>query len=255
MQISYSAIKDALECPYRFKLRTIDRIRIFQNSIHTVFGTIMHQCIQNHLTLRLTQDQTQQYFKRIWRKFCGLYRKNLDFELIKQYFLAGTNIIKHIDTQFKDYAVIAIEQEISTPIKKESDVNFKGYIDLLLDEKTVPVIADLKTAKDTKSFCKYLTPIKRYQLVYYQKYFAQQFDYLPEDIKLLFIVLEKDPQSTDPIQFVEFKTSKKDLKNSAAVMEQTLKRIENNDFPKNKTQCYNEFTGIKCPFYKTQYCT
>lgn len=254
--ISYSSIKDASECPYRFKLRSIDKIRLFPNNIHSIFGTVMHNAIQAHLLQEQDQALTAKRFHRTWRTFCRLYRKHLDFEQVSQFLRAGLNIIAHINEAFQGYSVIASEQEIGVPIAERApSIPFKGYIDLLMDHNERTVIADLKTAKNIKSFKSYLTPIKRYQLAYYRKYFARQFEMDEREIDLLYIVLEKDPTSKEPIQMVPVKFTPKKIAAADTVIDSVLDMVDKNEFPKNRKECFNEWTGIRCAFYQTEHCT
>ena len=47
--ISYSELKEWTDCPWKHKLNYIDKHRTFTDSIHTVFGTAMHEVIQVYL--------------------------------------------------------------------------------------------------------------------------------------------------------------------------------------------------------------
>ena len=47
--ISYSQMSIFRGCPYRWKLQYKDKIKRFTSSIHTVFGTAIHEVIQNYL--------------------------------------------------------------------------------------------------------------------------------------------------------------------------------------------------------------
>ena len=48
-RISYSQLSMFSECPHRWKLNYIDKLRIFESNIHLIFGTAMHEVIQTHL--------------------------------------------------------------------------------------------------------------------------------------------------------------------------------------------------------------
>jgi len=47
--ISFSQLTIFNNCPHRWKLQYKDRIKVFTSSIHTVFGTAMHEAIQKYL--------------------------------------------------------------------------------------------------------------------------------------------------------------------------------------------------------------
>ena len=48
-RISYSQLSMYNECPLRWKLNYIDKLRISESSIHLIFGTAMHEVIQTYL--------------------------------------------------------------------------------------------------------------------------------------------------------------------------------------------------------------
>ena len=47
--ISYSQLSIFRSCPYRWKLQYKDKIKKFNSSIHTVFGTAIHEVLQHYL--------------------------------------------------------------------------------------------------------------------------------------------------------------------------------------------------------------
>ena len=48
-RISYSQISMFSECPHRWKLNYIDKLRISESNIHLIFGTAMHEVLQTYL--------------------------------------------------------------------------------------------------------------------------------------------------------------------------------------------------------------
>ena len=50
-RISYSQISMYGDCPLKWKLNYVDKLRIFQSSIHLIFGTAMHEVLQNYFTI------------------------------------------------------------------------------------------------------------------------------------------------------------------------------------------------------------
>ena len=50
-KISYSQYSLWKQCPYQWKLQYVDGIREYTDSIHTMFGTSMHEVIQTFLTV------------------------------------------------------------------------------------------------------------------------------------------------------------------------------------------------------------
>ena len=50
-RISYSQYNQWVTCPYKWKLNYIDKLSEFTDSIHTMFGTSMHEVLQTYLTV------------------------------------------------------------------------------------------------------------------------------------------------------------------------------------------------------------
>jgi hypothetical protein len=254
--LSFSAIKDASECPYRFKLGNIDKIRLRKQSIDTIFGTLLHNCIQDYLFQNIDIEVVKKKFIRIWKRFCKLYVKHLNWQKISQFLFAGVNIIKHVPAAFEGYTAIAVEEKLEIPIgEKHEHVNFKGYVDLVLKNKDDKLlIADLKTAKSAYMFGKYLDAMKRNQLRYYRHFYAKKHNLKAEDIDTCFIVLEKDPASKAPIQFLNEKVTTRTTNNSLKIIDNLIESVKKEEFPKNKESCWNEKGGFGCNYYKTEHC-
>ena len=48
-KISYSQLSMYNECPLKWKLNYVDKLRVSESNIHLIFGTAMHETIQTHL--------------------------------------------------------------------------------------------------------------------------------------------------------------------------------------------------------------
>ncbi len=254
--LSFSAIKDASECPYRFKLGNIDKIRLRKQSIDTIFGTLLHNCIQEYLFEGTDIEIVKKKFIRTWKRFCKLYVKYLNWNKISQFLFAGVNILKHTPAAFEGYTAVAVEEKLEIPIdEKHEHVNFKGYIDIVLKDKDGKiVIADLKTARSAYMFYTYLDATKRSQLRYYRHFYAKKHNLNADDIGTCFIVLEKDPSSQMPIQFLDEKVTTRTTKNSLKIIDNLIESVRKEEFPKNKKACWNEKGGFGCNYYKTEHC-
>ncbi len=55
-RVSYSQYKTWVECPYRWKLKYVDGLDSFDQSIYTIFGTAIHRVIQDWLEQDLYSD-------------------------------------------------------------------------------------------------------------------------------------------------------------------------------------------------------
>ena len=78
--ISYSQMSIFRSCPYRWKLQYKDKIKRFNSSIHTVFGTAVHEVMQHYLDVMYEKSAAaadreinmEEFFQE---KFIGEYQK------------------------------------------------------------------------------------------------------------------------------------------------------------------------------------
>ena len=54
--ISYSQFSQWDKCPYMWKLNYVDRLSVFTDNIHTLFGTSMHEVLQEYLRVMYTKS-------------------------------------------------------------------------------------------------------------------------------------------------------------------------------------------------------
>ena len=50
-RISYSQISMYNDCPLRWKLNYVDKLRISESNIHLIFGSAMHEVLQTYLNI------------------------------------------------------------------------------------------------------------------------------------------------------------------------------------------------------------
>ncbi len=254
--ISYSSIKDSKECRYRFKLKVVDGIKIYKPSIDTVFGTLMHNCVQDYLLKKRDVPQTKRKFHRTWKTFWKVYGRYLDEAKVRQFLRAGLNIISHMESAFEGCEVLTVEEKLAMPIVPERpEIDFLGFIDLVMFRKDQLIIVDLKTAANAWSFTKYLDDTKRHQLTLYKSYYSKKHDIDLTEIDICFVVMEKAPTSKEPIQFVPDFAGLERIKEAEQLVRETVELYDNGPYTKNLAACCNEKTGITCPYYKTQHCS
>ena len=67
-KISYSQYSMWAQCPHRWKTAYIDEQREYSDSIHTMFGTSMHEVIQTFLTVMY--NDTAKLAEQLHWKIC-----------------------------------------------------------------------------------------------------------------------------------------------------------------------------------------
>jgi hypothetical protein len=82
--ISYSQFSIYNECPHKWELQYKDGLQEYTPTIHTVFGTAMHEVLQSHLTVMYEESAAaadrmdiEEQFEETFRKvYLDEYKKN-----------------------------------------------------------------------------------------------------------------------------------------------------------------------------------
>jgi hypothetical protein len=193
-------------------LAYIDDLRESSSNIHSVFGSAMHETLQEYLSrcLRISKSQadknmnTKEFLKEKMREFfvkesndgqnpiCSkeeLVEFLEDGYAILDYFQKSKNFNNFFS--LKDDELIAIEQPINTKILE--NVNFLGFIDFIVRNKKTGRyrITDFKTS--TKGWSKYqkADPVKNSQILLYKKFYAELLGISQDLIDVEFIILKR----------------------------------------------------------------
>ena len=211
--ISYSQMSIFRGCPYRWKLQYKDKIRKFTSSIHTVFGTAIHEVIQHYLDVMYETSganadkiNLEELFQE---KFIGEYQKqyksnkNQHFssaEEMREFFEDGVGILdwfkKKRSKYFskRGYHLVGCEIPIViAPNKMYNNVLYMGYLDVVIyNEKTNTFkIIDIKTStrgwrdQDKKN------EDKQFQLLLYKQFFSEQYNVPLDDIEIEFFIVKR----------------------------------------------------------------
>lgn len=211
-RVSFSQYSMWSSCPHQYKLAYIDDLRESSSNIHSVFGSAMHETLQEYLSrcLRISKSQadknmnTKEFLKEKMREFfvkesndgqnpiCSkeeLVEFLEDGYAILDYFQKSKNFNNFFS--LKDDELIAIEQPINTKILE--NVNFLGFIDFIVRNKKTGRyrITDFKTS--TKGWSKYqkADPVKNSQILLYKKFYAELLGISQDLIDVEFIILKR----------------------------------------------------------------
>lgn len=209
-KVSYSQYGMYSTCQQQYKLKYVDKLGESSANIHTIFGSAMHETIQHFLdvmynvtkkqalTLNLEgmlYDKLVEHFTNEKDKMEGRFpctKEELDefFEdgkLILEYFT------KKLDKLYSKsgFELVAIEQMLNAEVKP--GVNFVGFIDVLLKDKTTQeyIIIDLKTS--TRGWNKYQKndKVKTSQMLLYKKFYSEKYDIPLDKIKVEYQILKR----------------------------------------------------------------
>jgi hypothetical protein len=211
--ISFSQFSVYEACPYRWYLTYAKGYFLFSASINTIFGTAIHEAIQEYLRIlfEVSAKEADKF------DILGLFEKSFKQEYVKEldnnggvhfstkkelseFYEDGVHILEyfrkkrqiHFSNRKQD--LLGMEIPINVPIKEDSDTFlFNGYIDLIYRDKEdgTIYIEDLKTS--TKGWSKYekSDETKQAQLLLYKKYFSKQYKYDISTIVPRFRILKR----------------------------------------------------------------
>lgn len=211
-RISYSQYAMYETCPKHWELAYAKGLRTFSQSIHTIFGTAMHETLQHYLTVMYEKSVKEadalDLNAMLKQQMVDLYKEAVSkmddhfsdkFEM-NEFYDDGVAIIdwfkKKRGAYFsrKNEELIGIEVKIYHPVDEDNDnIMMLGYLDIVIRDKRDGkiTIIDLKTS--TMGWNKYqkADKTKTSQLVLYKKYFAEQYGYDVEKIDIKYMILKR----------------------------------------------------------------
>ena len=209
-RISYSQYNLWVTCPYKWKLNYIDGLRQFTDSIHTLFGTSMHEVLQTYLTVmyndtvkmadalpldemllhRMKTNYTQIMEKNGGEVFCEqsdmgeFYNHGL---IILDWFKKKRNMY----FSKKGYELVGIEVPIEYDLPNK--IKFIGYIDIVLHDtkRNRYKIIDIKTS--TMGWNKYqkADKSKTDQLLLYKHFYGAQHNIPVDTIDVEYFIVKR----------------------------------------------------------------
>ncbi|MBC8428447.1 PD-(D/E)XK nuclease family protein [bacterium] len=215
--ISYSQFSQWASCPWKWKLSYVDKKSVFEGNIHTLFGTSLHEVLQEYLKVMYTKsikEANELYLDemledRMRENFVETLQGNGGVEIctkdeMNEFYQDGLKIIdffkKKRDQYFskRGYELLGIETALDYDMNK--NINFRGFIDLIIKDtvRNKIKIIDIKTA--TFGWNKYQKKDKNKtdQLLLYKQFYSKQFDVPLDRIDVeYFIVKRKLYEGTD----------------------------------------------------------
>jgi hypothetical protein len=208
--VSYSQYDLYSKCKLSWHLKYVDKLTPRENTIHTLFGTAIHETIQNYVTIVYTEsaksadeiDLLNYYYDR----FCTLYlqykQDNNGENFIspddaKEFYQDAKSILESIKKNRKDYfpsrgyELVGIELPLFVDI--HNGIIFKGFIDIVIFNSNTGeyIIYDLKTSSRGWNEDNKKDRVKTSQMVSYKQYFSKQYGIPLEKIKCEYIILRR----------------------------------------------------------------
>ena len=220
-KISYSQYSIWANCPLAWKLRYVDDVKFDDSSINTIFGTAMHETIQEWLeqyvyTGKDNMAKSIDLTEPLKQKFISLFQENTttdangnkvflcDKKTLMEFYNQGCQILSYVQQHrqklfpSKDVTLIGIEYPIEEQVRP--GVTFIGYIDIIVkNEKTGKItIIDLKTSRAGWTQDQKKDPVKLNQILLYKKFISEKFNTPLEMIGTEYIILKRTISENSP---------------------------------------------------------
>ena len=209
-RISYSQYSQWDICPFKWKLNYVDKLGVYTDSIHTMFGTSMHEVLQTYLTVMYNDTikmadalplrdmlltRMKRNYKQIMERNGGeVFCEQTDMEEFYQHGLLILDWFKKKRQNYfskKGYELVGIEVPINYDLP--NDIKFIGYIDVLLYDKLRDryKIIDIKTS--TLGWNKYIKADKNKtdQVLLYKQFYGAQHDIPLDKIDVEYFIVKR----------------------------------------------------------------
>tara|TARA_A100001011_G_scaffold394568_1_gene487270 strand:+ start:2303 stop:3121 length:819 start_codon:yes stop_codon:yes gene_type:complete len=252
-RISYSELKIWSECSFRHKLAYIDQLSNYVGNEYTAFGTAIHGVCEN-----IVPDNSIDGFKVFKEAFGSELRsldrstlnKDLVVEMLGQSEKIIPNILPALSSHFGNYSIVSVEEGLYETINDfETNINFKGFIDLVIKtDDGVYHIIDWKSCSWGWKAQKKSEALIVYQLSLYKKFFAEKHDIDPDNIETHFALLKRTA-SKNNVEIFRVSNGKKRIDNAVQLLKKAIFNIKSKNFVKNRLSCrYCEFKDTAhCP--------
>jgi hypothetical protein len=219
-KVSYSQYTTWANCPESWKLKYVDGHRIDDGSIHTIFGTAMHEVIQEWLEHYLFNGKELQassidldenlktkfheHFKNSIKEVEGQKVFPCDRPTLEEFYHQGTQILSYVQANQKklfptqNTKLLGIEFPIDVEVRP--GVQYVGYVDILTQNERTGLITiyDLKTSRAGWTQAQKSDKTKISQLLLYKKFISEHFNVPLESVRVEYIILKRTISENSP---------------------------------------------------------
>ena len=211
--ISYSQMSMYRKCPHQWATQYKEGHKRFNSSIHTVFGTAIHETIQHYLDVMYDKSATaadridlDEYFNEIYIKE---YKKEIKANNgehfssaveMREFYEDGLAILKYFKSKRGSYFskrkthLVGCELPIVIPPNPSfPNTVYMGYLDIVLYNENTNnfTIIDLKTSTRGWKDKEKKNEEKQYQILLYKEFFSKQYNIPTQNIEVEFLILKR----------------------------------------------------------------
>ena len=218
-KVSYSQYTTWANCPESWKLKYVDGHKIDDGSIHTIFGTAMHEVIQEWLDILINKSETvansldldenlktkfHEHFKKSIKEVDGQKVFPSDRKTLEEFYHQGTEILSYVQKHQKklfptqNVKLVGIEYPIDVEVRP--GVRYVGFIDIVTqNEKTgLVTLYDLKTSRAGWTQAQKSDKTKISQLLLYKKFISDLLNVDPMQVRVEYVILKRMISENSP---------------------------------------------------------
>jgi hypothetical protein len=280
--ISYSQFSMYNECPKKWSLQYVEGHKQFTSTIHTVFGTAIHEVLQHYLTVMYEQNMveadkintSEMFESKLREEYTKQYKSNNKQHFsspieLREFFEDGEAIIrdfaknksKHFSK--RGWYLVGCEVPIVlSPNPKYPNIIYQGYLDIVMyHEPTNKIkILDLKTSTSGWNDKQKKDENKQFQLILYKKYFSELYNFPEENIDVEFFIMKRKLYESEDfvikrIQKFSPPSGKIKINKATQSLNQFIEEaFDRNGFKETEHQPKVNSNCKWCPFYKIHHC-
>ena len=209
-RISYSQYNQWVTCPHKWKLNYIDELGEYTDSIHTLFGTSMHEVLQTYLTVMYNDTikmadalpLEKMLLHRMKTNYTQIMERNggevfCEQEDMEEFYSHGLTILewfkkkRNMYFSKKNYELVGIEVPIEYELPNK--IKFIGYMDVVLHDtfRDRYKIIDIKTS--TMGWNKYMKADKNKtdQLLLYKQFYGAENNISMDKIDVEYFIVKR----------------------------------------------------------------
>jgi hypothetical protein len=139
--VSYSEISDWMDCSYRHRLKHIEKINLGKPSIHTEYGQVIHDLLENYiLGKNKLEEESIEGARKQFREHCDKLKEEHGIEVSDKDFNDFSASIPDIayavpeflNETFPEWTGFAAEHALYESVAGQTNKWFKGYIDTII---------------------------------------------------------------------------------------------------------------------------
>lgn len=252
--ISYSELRDWMECSYRHKLKFVSKIDLGKPGPMMDFGTAVHAACEKYLRTREMDPQLAK------TRLNELWEKNSHIESYKPAALGHfqdeirpilDDIPKFLEREFGAWEFIDAEHALYEEIVGHSQA-FKGFIDGIIKtrakrgNKDVYWLIDWKTTSSFWSATKKQDKKVTYQLALYKNFWSQKMNVDFKSIQCAFVLLKRSAKPGNHCELVKVSVGDVTREKAVKTVCNMLASVKRGVAIKNRDSCkYCDYNGTE----------